>query len=84
MNVRLQYDFDFLAGIYFEDRLQLNSYSISINLLTKTIDAASTNIAMERLKFFLQTQIDGTVFINQADMPKAELLYMIEIGRAHV
>lgn len=77
MNVRLQYDFDFLAGIYFEDRLQLNSYSISINMLTKTIDAASTNIAMERLKFFLQTQIDGTVFVDQADMPKAELLYMI-------
>lgn len=77
MNVRLQYEFDFLAGIYYEDRLQMNSYSLSMSMLTKTVDAASTNIAMERLKFFLQTQIESTVFINQNNMPKAEMLALL-------
>jgi hypothetical protein len=77
MNVRLQYEFDFLAGIYYEDRLQMNSYSLSMNLLTKSTDAASTNIAMERLKFFLQTQMQSTVFINQNNMPKAEMLALL-------
>ena len=50
MNVRLQYDLDFLAGIYYDDRLQLNSYSVSMSLLTKTMDAVNTNTAMNRLK----------------------------------
>jgi len=53
MNVRLQYDLEFLAGIYYEDQLQINSYDVSMNLVTKTKDSASTNIAMERLKAFI-------------------------------
>jgi len=38
MNVRLQYSLEFLAGIYFEDQLQMNSYEVNLNLLTKTAD----------------------------------------------
>ena len=53
MNVRLQYDLEFLAGIYYDDQLQINNYEVSINLLTKTTDSASTNVAMERLKAFV-------------------------------
>ena len=53
MNVRLQYDLDFLAGIYYDDRLQMNSYSVSMSLITKTMDALNTNIAMDRLKIFM-------------------------------
>ena len=77
MNVRLQYDVDFLAGIYYDERLQLNSYSVSLSMLTKTIDPVETNIAMERLKFFMNGVIDNTVFINQAHTDQAEtLLYL--------
>jgi hypothetical protein len=42
MNVRLQYDLDFLAGIYYDDRLQMNSYSVSMSLVTKTMQMLST------------------------------------------
>ena len=48
MNVRLQYDLDFLAGVYYEDQLQMNRYTVSLNLLTKTKDSVSTNIALDR------------------------------------
>lgn len=77
MNVRLQYDLKFLAGVYYDDRLQMNSYDVSMNLLTKTKDAASTNIAMERLKAFVYDTLNSTVFINQNNMERAEFLQIM-------
>jgi len=77
MNVRLQYDLKLLAGVYYEDRLQINSYDVSMNLLTKTKDAASTNIAMERLKAFVYDTLNSTVFIHQNNMERAEFLQIM-------
>ena len=79
MNVRLQYDLDFLAGIYYDECLQINSYSVSMSLLTKTTDAASTNIAMDRLKYFVHGELANTVFVNQ-DHNKAELMQILGIN----
>ncbi len=77
MNVRLQYDLKFLAGVYYDDRLQINSYDVSMNLLTKTKDAASTTVAMERLKAFVYDTLNSTVFINQNNMERAEFLQIM-------
>jgi len=76
MNVRLQYELEFLAGIYYDDCLQLNRYDVSMNILTKTKDAASTNIAMERLKAFVCGVLESTVFINQTNQEHAEFLQL--------
>jgi hypothetical protein len=80
MNVRLQYDLDFLAGIYYDERLQLNSYSISMSLLTKTTDALNTNIAMDRLKYFVLVELANTVFVNQEHQSKAEMMQIMGIN----
>ena len=80
MNVRLQYDLDFMAGIYYENSLQLNQYSISLNLVTKTTDAEQTNIAMNRLKCFVWSELENTVFINQAHQEKAEMMALMGIN----
>lgn len=80
MNVRLQYDLDFLAGIYYDERLQLNSYSISMSLLTKTTDAVNTNIAMDRLKMFMHGELANTVFINQTAKERAEMLQIMGVN----
>lgn len=80
MNVRLQYDVEFLAGIYYDDRLQINKYDVSMSLLTKSKDAASTNIAMERLKAFIFEELNSTVFINQNNMERAEFLQMVGVN----
>lgn len=74
MNVRLQYDIEFLAGIYYNEELQLNNYSASISMVTKTIDPIETNIAMDRLKFFINEVMANAVFINQAHTEQAETL----------
>ena len=80
MNVRLQYDLEFLAGIYYEDQLQMNRYNVSFNLLTKTKDSVSTNIALDRTKAFVHGALESTVFINQANMERAEFMQMIGIN----
>jgi hypothetical protein len=80
MNVRLQYDLDFLAGVYYEDQLQMNRYTVSLNLLTKSKDSASTNIAMDRAKAFVHGALESTVFINQANVERAEFMQMIGIN----
>lgn len=77
MNVRLQYDIEFLAGIYYDESLQMNKYDVSISLTTATKDVASTNIAMERLKAFVFDELANTVFINQNNMERAEFLQII-------
>jgi hypothetical protein len=79
MNVRLQYDLDFLAGVYYEDQLQMNRYTVSLNLLTKTKDSASTNIALDRAKAFVHGALESSVFINQANKEKAELMHLMGI-----
>ena len=77
MNVRLQYELDFLAGIYFSNHLELNSYSASINLLTQCTDHSHTNIAMDRIKAFVYGELENTIFINQQNKEQAELLCML-------
>jgi hypothetical protein len=42
-------------------------------MITKTADSAETNIAMDRLKFFISEILSSTVFINQAHMEQAEM-----------
>ena len=79
MNVRLQYDLEFLAGIYYEDQLQMNRYTVSLNLLTKTKDSVSTNIALDRAKAFVHGALESTVFINQTNMERAEFMQMMGI-----
>ena len=79
MNVRLQYDLEFLAGIYYEDQLQMNRYAVSLNLLTKTKDSVSTNIAMDRAKAFVHGALESTVFINSDNQERAEFMQMIGI-----
>jgi hypothetical protein len=80
MNVRLQYDLDFLAGVYYEDQLQMNRYTVSLNLLTNSRDSASTNIALDRTKAFVHGALESTVFINQTNRERAEFMQMIGIN----
>jgi hypothetical protein len=80
MNVRLQYDLEFVAGIYYDNQLQLNTYSVVMNLLTKTKDPVSINIAMERLKWFVYGELANTVFFGPHSMDQAELFYSIGVN----
>jgi len=66
-----------MAGIYYEGRLQLNHYSASLQLLTQTTDPSRSNIAMERLRAFVYSELCDTVFVGPADRDKVEMLSML-------
>lgn len=77
MNVRIQYSVEFLAGVYSENILTLNKYSVGMTLITKTADKLEMNIAMERLKYFVFSEMCDTVFIHQDQHDKAELMQIM-------
>jgi len=77
MNVRLQINLEFPAGLYIGDQLRLNYYSVSIQLCTVTADPEQTNTAMERLKMFVYAELADTVFINQEDLERAQMLELL-------
>jgi len=77
MNVRLNYETGFLAGVYFDDRLQLNSYQVGLQLVTRSVDPADSNVALERVKTFING-LNSTVFINSCWLLHEEM--MSEMG----
>lgn len=77
MNVNLQYNIDLLGAVYYEDQLQLNTYSVSLQLLTNSERQEFTNIAMDRVRAFLISELANVVFINRAHEAQAELLKLL-------
>jgi len=64
MNVRLKHDMHFAAGIYYNDQLRMNNYTLRLWMTTTTKNAEDQNTAFERVKYFVYTQLDSTVFVN--------------------
>lgn len=65
MNVRLKYDLHFTAGIYYNGNLRMNNYSLRLWMTTNSLDPADQNISFERIKYFVYSEIDSTIFINR-------------------
>jgi hypothetical protein len=77
MNVRLQYNLEFPGAIYFEDQLQLNFFSVNLSLTTTTSDRYKINVAMERLRCFVNSELANAVYINQKQQDIAEVMQML-------
>ena len=67
MNVRLQYSLPFTAGVHYHDRLIMNTYLLKVFMITNTAEAESNNVAFERLKYFINEEMDSTIFVNIQD-----------------
>jgi len=65
MNVRLKYDLHFTAGVYYNGSLRMNNYSLRLWMTTNSLDPADQNISFERIKYFVYSEIDSTIFINR-------------------
>lgn len=66
MNVRLKHDMHFTAGIWYNDQLRMNNYSLRLWMTTMTKNPEDQNTAFERVKYFIYTQLDSTVFVNKS------------------
>ena len=74
MNVRLQYNMAFTAGIYYAEQVRMNNYNLRVWLTTNCSDSASQNVAFERMKYFVFSELDSTVFINRLEIEKCQKL----------
>ena len=64
MNVRLKYDFPFTAGIYYNGNFYMNNYTLRVLMATVSEDPDDQTTAFERLKYFIYTCMESTIFIN--------------------
>jgi predicted Fe-Mo cluster-binding NifX family protein len=74
MNVRLEYDMNWRAAIWFEDRLQINDYSAELSIYTNTMDHQDHVTSMARLNHFMYHELTNTVFIKQDNQDQLRAL----------
>ena len=74
MNVRLKHDMHFTAGVYYNGEMRMNNYNLRLWMITNTYDASSHNISFDRVKYFIYTEMDSTIFINGDDEEQCQQL----------
>jgi len=74
MNVRLEYDMHWRAGIWFENCLQINSYNIELAITTNTANAEDHVVCLNRLNHFVYNEMANTVYIQQNDTAQIQAL----------
>jgi len=80
MNVRLQYAIRFLGGVYYADQLQMNEYTVKIYMMTNTYNPENHNVALNRIKYFITTELENTIFIDSADEENCRKLTSIGLN----
>lgn len=74
MNVRLEYDMHWRAAIWFENTLQMNSYSVELAITTNTSNADDHIVSLNRLNHFIYHEMANTVYIHQDNTAQAQAL----------
>ena len=72
MNVRIQYNTRFMAGIYYDDRLQLNDYTVKVYFMTNTENPADHNVALSRIKYFIYNELESCIFVDQKNTDQCQ------------
>jgi hypothetical protein len=67
MNVRFKYNTNFIAAVYYNEEVRMTNYELCLNMITGTADMEEHNIALERLKYFIQVELESTIFINNTN-----------------
>jgi hypothetical protein len=67
MNVRLKYDFPFTAGIYHNSNFYMNNYTLRVLMATVSEDPDDQTTAFQRLKYFIYTCMESSIFIDAAE-----------------
>ena len=80
MNARLRYEVEFLGGAYINGMLELNRYTVGLDMETKTLNADDITIALERVRTFVYGILDHTVFVNQHEPGVADLLATLGVN----
>lgn len=67
MTTRIERDFEFQAGVYFKDEFLMNLYTVSVYMEVETDSIREQNVAMERIKYFLNECLENSIFVHQSE-----------------
>lgn len=70
MNVRIAQLVTITAGSWYDDMLEMNSYTIKLWMLTQSTSEQEQNIAFRRMKHFVHYELESTIFIDGAEREK--------------
>jgi len=72
MSARIHTALAFNAGVFFEGRFFMNSYEIDLTLEVDTESIKEQNVALERMKYFLQETLADSVLIQDTETATIE------------
>lgn len=67
MTTRIERDFTFQSGVYFKDEFLMNVYTISVYMEVETESIREQNVAMERIKYFLNDCLENSIFVQDTE-----------------
>lgn len=73
MNQSLQYGIDFAGAIWYNGALQINTYSVNLQLITASERPVIVGVALERIKAFVMGELANVLFINHDHDTVAEM-----------
>ena len=74
MTARIQREFSFNAGMFFDNEFYMNSYQISASFNVEATSVIEQNIALQRAKYFFSETIDSVIFVRDSDTERIEKL----------
>ena len=74
MNVKIGYTSHFIAGVWWDSRLIMSTYTVTFKMITATDSAQDTNTALDRLRYMVEEYLVDTVFIKDTDQEQIALL----------
>lgn len=79
MSARIQRNFIFQAGAYFEGRFYMNMYDVDVFFNVETSSIREQNIALDRMKFFLAEIISNSIFIENTEESTIEKYLLADL-----
>lgn len=72
MTTRIERDFSFQAGVYFNGVYSMNIYNFTAYMNVETDSPKEQNVSMERIKFFLSECLENSIFIQDTEKKAIE------------
>jgi hypothetical protein len=72
MSTIIQRDFAFQAGVYFEGKFLMTCYDMSLVMSVETDSIKEQNIAMDRIKYFLNECLEYSIFVQDSEKAMIE------------
>ena len=67
MTTRIEREFSFQAGVYFQEEFLMNLYTLNLYMEVETESIREQNVAMERIKYFLNECVENSIFVQDTE-----------------